>query len=925
MQPLKLLSGLVLGLFTFSFVDASEKRRTGRQSSRRIPIQPVADLPKLAESGKKREMSDSLIENTATDEADAHERVSMAELERLRHHSERNIMVKIMKKYRQDLGLAVNEDFVDDEIYTKDELIAQLTPLFSCFDQDISASSPENLVNAMDALKFLSQIGEIPRDLSCITPELCLKFRSNFTDVKGFCDYNQKRLDAYTRPNWDYLDLTHFEYQMFPIIGKIVKTFPAQQCYERKGVFSVSGMELLKKYFAHIRFHNPHSLEGLRMIVFQKLYHYYFKAVKQDLAHPNFIDWTHCNVEGWPEDMSRIDLGSWTEDQTKNLIKLIKANRIKFTKSKKSHMGAGVLGNVPSFNQDRVIAVDDNLKYECTLSDSETAAGLELKDVVDNRRMERNLMISEDKREAERKLKVPDLKIVRNKRRAKIISKPEEEEWSDESDLPDSSKKQWPRSRAAPKSKSSPKNKPPVLPRKILIKTNDHPGGLEIACDPPIKRIPNSERIIILKNAARLYREDTGETGDIDWSTIQLIKFNHHNVPFSTGLETDYDLKVLKNLIKHHALAFINPANSAEDFKIRVYERLYRIYEGACGIYANPFDVYLEDMDMEGWPEGVGENLDAWTYAEVVRINEAINSGEIVMKPNERFQREIDDTNASIQSELPKELEKPSDSPEICLNLFSDSASDEPRISIIPNMQLEHDFPNTDDSSLLTPGYETYIGKKRVLDINKEDSTPTKKISGVSESIDEKSQELIAINPSDIVPTGEFQGVTFSNLSQMRMKITCFVSQFEILRAAYDNATRHYHIYTLLLDTFQILLQHIDAFSAAAIPPQISVDETTDYLQIFNQSLLAISAEGSMELPDLRRYVVAAVCLRARLAGGPLVASGSAGRRDVSIMKSNIVDTQNFSFLSKKNSSWPVKDLELLEFYLINGMSLFTF
>ena len=54
------------------------------------------------------------------------------------------------------------------------------------------------------------------------------------------------------------------------------------------------------------------------------------------------------------------------------------------------------------------------------------------------------------------------------------------------------------------------------------------------------------------------------------------------------------------------------------------------------------FDVYFEDMDVEGWPAGVGEDLDNWEEEDIAKINEALDAGAIRMKPNKEIQDEID-------------------------------------------------------------------------------------------------------------------------------------------------------------------------------------------------------------------------------------------------------------------------------------------
>ena len=959
----RLLSVYILGLFTFSSVETSEisdkkpKRRLIRRSTpfntgsddelfaEETKPNPASGLPvsipsdagnedmELTESVKKAKskpdhMKYAEIPRLLTrEEILAERRIAVEEskpldlAEKERDISESfgkdNVMAKIMKRYRQDVGFTTRDDLAG-ELYTNEEILAQMQPLVECLGENISdfTTNPPS-PNLIEALIFMRKLNFIPQNLSSLSPQQCEDFkkRLRIKNVAEMLTFYQREFKNYTHLNWDLLDLTHFEYQSFPIIDRIVKTFPKINNYERKGVMTVTGMKHLKDYVDLIRFHNPRNRDGRAMIIFQKLYHLYYKAVKRERAHPSFINWSHCDVDNWPEGMSKTDMSTWTVEQMRQMVELIKNKQIKFRFTKKGTVG-GFLGNVPGFDKKPVIAVDFATVLEkkadiCSLSDSEEVCG--------------------------------KVRIVEKRAKAQT-------------------------SILKAKSKQSPKKQSQKSPRfvpstTICIKTDEKPSGMDIPIGPRTPADPET-RAQLLEEVKQIYLEDTGDEGEIDWSAMQVSKFNLHVVPeFSPNFETNADIQIVQELIKHNALAFLNTENLI-DSRIRTYERIYRIYREACGIYANPFDVYFEDMYIEGWPAGVGEDLDNWEVEDIAKINEALHTGAISMKPNKRFQDEIDHEIAKLlkkssptsQSQVKttestdKEEENSPSSTGSCIDLVS---SDEPvemnrtRRSMLLYEPKQDDDEEEEQPTQLnsgTPGYNTYLGILSNSSMSNEDENERKSLKRSNDNPQEdegsahisKASKLMMLSAratvdeidgyaaSDIVQDGECAGSTYYGVNYMRERTRSILSGFRTARSAYSPDSRHYRIYSLILDCLNILLGHMDAsFDITMMPPRLPMNEASQYLEIFQESLRLINEAGEMSLKNLRTYVVAAVKFRARLAGCSARNISHTTKKSVIIPLAKIENPQDFAFVSHGEKKWPDDDLEFLELALFGSEPFF--
>ena len=962
----RLLIAYILGLFTFSSVETSgnrDKKPKRRLIRRNTPISAESDDELFAEEAKPNPASGLKVsipsdaENEDMELSESAERakrkpdhMKYAEIPRLltreeslaerraaveeskpldpaekerdisESYGQDNVMVKIMKRYRQDLGFTTRDDQAE-KLYTSEELLEQMQPLVECLGNNISEFTTDSShTNLIEAFMFLKKLNFIPKDLSTLSQQQCEDFKNRFRieNVAEMLTFYEREFKNYTQIKWVLLDLTHFEYQSFPVIDRIVKTFPKINNYERNSVMTVTGMKHLKDYVDHIRFHNPKSLDGRAKIIFQKLYRLYYKDISRKRAHPSFIDWSHCDVDNWPEGMSKTDMSTWTLEQMDQMVNLIKANQIEFRFTKNGSV-TGFLGNVPGFDNRPVIAVDfadapEKKDDICSLSDSEEVCG-----------------------------------------KVRIIEK--------------RAKAQTPTSTLKAKSKQSPKKQSQKSPRfvpstTICIKTDEKPSGMDIPIGPRTPADPET-REQLLEEVKQIYLEDTGDEGEIDWSTMQVSKFNLHVVPkFSPNFETNADIQIVQELIKHNALAFLNTENLI-DSRIRAYERIYRIYREACGIYANPFDVYFEDMDVEGWPAGVGEDLDNWEEEDIAKINEALDAGAIRMKPSKRFQDEIDHETAKLQKKssptsqsqvkttesTDKEEENSPASTGSYIDLVN---SDEPvemkrmrRSSMLMYEPKQDNDEESEQSPLLnsaTPGFNSYFGNLSNSGMSNADETERKSLKRSNDNPQEdegsshisKASKLMMLSASatvdeidgyaasDIVQDGECAGSTYYGVNYMRERTRNILSGFREARSAYSPDSRHYRIYSLILDCLNILLRHMDAsFDTTMIPPQLPMSEASQYLEIFQKSLRSINVAGEMSLKNLRTYVVAAVKYRARIAGCPVKNIKNTTKKSVTIPLDKIVNLRDFAFVSNNEKNWTDDDLEYMELALFGPKPFF--
>ena len=214
--------------------------------------------------------------------------------------------------------------------------------------------------------------------LGIITPGMtCEKFSndSGVVSVAQFKHYYKNELSMYTFMNWDYLDLTPFENHHFPIADRITRNVKAAS----SSVMLPVSLEILRRHIRYIRFHNPRTLEGRKMLLFQRLYRRYFRALGDD-ADPSYIDWSHCDAKNWPVHVSQINMRGWIDSDVILLNQVLDSQELVFEKAlilKKQTKTYEMLGQKNSFASKKPIKVDfDSIKgNECALSDDEDICG----------------------------------------------------------------------------------------------------------------------------------------------------------------------------------------------------------------------------------------------------------------------------------------------------------------------------------------------------------------------------------------------------------------------------------------------------------------------------------------------------------------------------------------------------------------------
>ena len=338
-----------------------------------------------------------------------------------------NVVARIMTQYRKDLGFNTVGDFIDIQ---DDDLV--LEKFFSClesrpkkFDHEreerrqsrrerrqmrrqalkdseaqIKAALKDEIAAKLkadrkirkrrkrmeklsEAYYFLKFVGKIPQftgeTLNLLT---CDEIRVQSGNLRYFQDLRElykTELNYYTFLNWDYLDLTHFAFQNFPIIDQITReiTYIGNSQVVSPPVLMSKGVNVLAAYEDFIRFHNPRTLEGRRQLLFQKLYSRYY-ALMGERAYPTFIDWDSCKVSKWPSKVDKSNIEAWTEDDVLLLEALLTAGKLVFTEAEKVLKDRpDPLGMTDSFYDRSVIQVhaEEVEGSDCAVSDDEKICG----------------------------------------------------------------------------------------------------------------------------------------------------------------------------------------------------------------------------------------------------------------------------------------------------------------------------------------------------------------------------------------------------------------------------------------------------------------------------------------------------------------------------------------------------------------------
>ena len=810
-------------------------------------------------------------------------------------HPRKSVVSRVMMQYRRDLGFSGNIDFVEPMAS-----VSEVSQFISCLIPEpeepeipekvekvgsVSMEPAQNETEEQKRERIKQQNREADRRMirriqaemreekkqekfkqlieaytflkeqEIIKPGMtCEEFKDE-TDIESvdqFRNFYRKELEMYTLLNWDYLDLTPFEYHHFPITDHFTRSVTHFGYKEEVSppIMMPSGIEILRRYVNNIRFHNPRTLEGRKMLLFQRLYRRYYKTMGKE-ADPSFIDWSHCVAINWPEDVSRIDLYAWVDKDVALLNQLIDSDQLVFEKapvSKKQTKTYRKLGQKDSFSSRKPIRVNfDTISEDtCGLSDDEAICGPPaqyndaLEEVIENRDIQNDI----DKAYYERRHKMRYLAPVNEEKKAS----------------------------------TSVKSSDTGFEMFSVLVVSDEPAD-------PVKR----ERA--LAKALEIFRKTSGhpEATEIDWSLTNLAILQNHILPFATDLETEGHVKTLENLMKSGSLKF----NNLKQVKGRIndlYQKLYKKYAAVVGIEVHPFLIRWKDIDVTGFPEGVPLEYNKWTRASVDAIQSCFEDIQFTAKS------------------LKKRAEKSKSSRIEGLERSGSQGS-----GILKNFSIETTGPiNGDATDFLSPNYSSFIVSTptsetaEISPINKK-RVVKRKIANISIVGDAKEPEGTERRRLDSV-TG------FGDLTpeQFNILVTRLNGTIEKFKAARDSANindRVKRILSEIIRGFNLLLDHTNEEIEA---PLVSVQQIQEFIAFCRDCLPKVMPDGSMNDEDLREFVVRSIRFRALLYGATPLPEKDRNKRS-NIHKSMISDSGLFDSLLGAESNW---EIGILEFFL---------
>ena len=149
------------------------------------------------------------------------------------------------------------------------------------------------------------------------------------------------------------------------------------------------------------------------------------------------------------------------------------------------------------------------------------------------------------------------------------------------------------------------------------------------------------------------------------------------------------------------------------------------------------------------------------------------------------------------------------------------------------------------------------------------------------------------------------------------------VHDFSHARSAYQPDTRQYRIYTEILRGLGLLLQHVTYPLNLSVIPRLPREEIQTFLDKVSRFLTVIQPDGSMLQDELKRFVITAVKMRARLAGIKYKRNGRGKLCEkLYLSRERITNVDLFGFLTGSEANW---DIGLLELFLYDGETeLFT-
>jgi hypothetical protein len=760
------------------------------------------------------------------------------------------------------------------------DILRRKRNLKACADWDFEAVIRESLANEGSATESSypvvisdSEILADPKSSKNISVRVMMKYRYElgFRADREIDETNEEECNFYTFLNWDYLDLTRFEYHKFPI-DRIMTTSSFDGVQPE---FMPVGLDILEAHFDQIHFHNPRTLEGRRMLLFQRLYRRYEAAMGRQ-AHPSYISWRHCRVSNWPTFVSQSDLGSWSSEQVTTLNDLLESNVLKFT----CHHTSGDIETPEPLGRQQISLPATKIDYAaftgetCGVSDSRLVCG------------DPPLEISKAKKKKSKKTMKSE----------KIVKKKSRESDSESED-----------------SKASPASS---------IETYRRMDRIDVISDKPADP---EKRKQVLQRVLQIFRKDTQQptATSIDWTLLKVAVLQNHLIPFSLELATEGDVLTLEKLSKNKKFGFLN-LKILTGRRMRVFERLYRIYsQQICKCfsvhYQDPFYIRWNDLEVRGWPSGVPTNYNSLKVDELTTLEGLLDENLIKFTLSRKFVLEMTGEDESLANQI-YESQFTSET-----SSNEDSASETSSSETSPRSTATDRLFQEGGARIIFQRDPSLLAAKSTSNQILSDPTPKfSSFSGASSSsvnshkslsnlISRRESEMASfelVTDDNIVPNTSYPHLTQPQHSALLETINSSITAFNAMQAAHSSDSRQFKIISEILKCLDFHLKHAqnDPVTQALIPIGI----LNEFLKIFNSSLRAVNAADSYMAPqDLKVFIVAALRLRARLAG---ISTKIPMKKSFQIPKSRIADQFLFGFLSQTEGNWP--DMELIEFYL---------
>lgn len=577
------------------------------------------------------------------------------------------------------------------------------------------------------------------------------------------------------------------------------------------------------------------SLEDRRAALFESLYFAYEHAIGR-YCRPGMIEWTRANVFNWPEYIDKSDMSNWTEEHVELLTFLVDSGSIEF------------------------------------------------KPVVRGKKNPPKPLVS--KREV---FIMPIMPVTEQE--TKVAEEKAQVDFSSDSDLvslSDNEIKNKPAAVAtAPVEKTSALLKSESKKRKAGKMSNFK----SVKVDSHLPANPE-RKASVLAEALKIYRRDSGHPAaeDIDWNSFKVFYLQNHILPFSTGFETEGDVRTLEALMKNKYFGFHNP-QVISSRRLAIYERFYKMYAQVPGLIGiDPFLVKWNQINVIGWPKDVTRSYSLWKLQEVTKMECLLDAGEIRFTLNNGKNSKKMIRRTRIESSSDEESE-----------YLSESSSSESSIE-----ELVKSSDESVDSSSSSSGDNENAAAVLVVATNKrkretklfETATNENQVAiGTEENVNKITRMTVEVNE------------TTEQIENLKTEIVAVIENLtKAKEETFAQNDRHKRIVSHLIQCFSLLQKHANNETL-----EIPSNEVLDFIEIFHKALVSIRVDGEMSQAALKNFVIGGIKLRARLAG--IGYTQERGRRVFKIPEDRIKDTESFGVLIQAESLW-TNELALLEFAL---------